>query len=103
MQVLDTWSRYALYAMALVGLFLMPTDWSKVAYLHIVSIFLGSFFAKDNEMRFFVLLGMMHSAIHHIWPFLDTNGYNYLEEEFYDVFCHLMMIYFCFNLITISH
>ena len=99
MQLIDVKSRYALYFMSLIGLILMPSDWSKVAYLHFGSILLGSFFAKDNGMRFFVLLGMMHSAIHHIWPFLDTNGYNYLEQEFYDVFCHLMMIYFCFNLI----
>ena len=97
MPKIDTASRYALYVMALIGLILMPTDWLKVAYLHVGSIVL-SFFTNDR-IRFYILLGMFHSAIHHIWPFLDRNGYNYLEEEFYDVFCHLMMIFFCFQLI----
>ena len=97
MNRLDYISRYSLYFTFLLGLIMMPTDWLKVFYLHTGSI-IATFFVNDR-LRFYILVGMMHSAIHHLWPFLDTNGYNHLEQEFYDVFCHFMMIYYCHGLI----
>jgi len=95
---MNTVTRYGLYIIGLLGLFIFPNGWWRVAYLHGVTIFL-SLFANDRQ-RFYMLLAMFHSAIHHLWPFLKPEiGYDYREQEFYDVFCHLMMIWYCFQYI----
>ena len=50
-------------------------------------------------MRPYILIAMMHSAIHHIWPFINKQGYNIRESPFFDVLCHLIMMIWSYNIL----
>lgn len=95
---MNTLLRYASYIFGLLVLIVLPDGWWRLAYLHGITVCL-SLFANDQQ-RFYMLLAMFHSAIHHLWPFLKPGiGYDCREQEFYDVFCHMIMIWFCFQYI----
>lgn len=88
---------YSLYVVSFSILLILPSGWHRLLYLHGASLIFG-FLANDN-VRFYVLLSMFHSAIHNIWPFLTENGYDNFETSTYDVFCHLIMMLVSYNLI----
>lgn len=88
---------YILYFCGFIFLLILPSGWYRLLYLHIISLIAGSI--ANDQLKFYVLFGMFHSAIHNIWPFLTEDGYNNLETSTYDVFCHMMMMIVCYNLI----
>jgi len=91
---------YILYCSFLIPLVLLPDSFWRLCYLHGVSMLL--IFFTDYKLRFFTLVAMIHSIIHHVWPFLDNTGYKLGYTPFYDVLCHILMMYFAYEVIN-SH
>ena len=88
---------YLLYVLCLGILLVLPTGWFRLGYIHTISLIVGLF--CQDKVRFYILLGMFHSAIHNLWPFLNEMGYDNFETSFYDVLCHLAMMLISYELI----
>ncbi|AGF85681.1 hypothetical protein QJ854_gp101 [Moumouvirus goulette] len=88
-------SGYMTYLAGFIILLVLPTETSRLYYLHLVSILVGLF--ANYEMKFYILLGMFHSAIHNLWPFLKNTGYDKEQTSVYDVFCHAVMMILCYH------
>lgn len=88
-------SSYTTYVVGFIILLILPTEASRLYYLHLVSILVG--FLSNSEMKFNILLGMFHSAIHNLWPFLKNTGYDKTETSVFDVFCHAIMMLLCYH------
>ena len=87
---------YSLFFTFLIPLFILNKTNYRLVYLHGVSTCL---LLLDTPMRPFILISMLHSAIHHIWPFINKSGYNIKETPFFDVLCHLIMMVWSYNIL----
>ena len=90
--------QYLGYVLSLAVLFVLPSNWYRLAYLHGISTLLLIF--SHTSLNYFIILAMIHSAIHHLWPFMTHKGYNQDASPFYDVLCHTVMIYAAHNLVA---
>jgi hypothetical protein len=88
---------YCFYGISLVPLLILPDSWWRLFYLYTVSTFL--FFFSDFKARIFLLVGVAHSVIHHIWPFLHPGGYDLSQPPFFDVAWHCFMMVMCYGVI----
>nr|AEX63236.1 hypothetical protein mv_R1034 [Moumouvirus Monve] len=88
-------SNYATYIAGFIVLLILPTETSRLFYLHMVSILIGLF--ASYPMKFNILLAMFHSAIHNLWPFLKNTGYDKEETSVHDVSCHAIMMVLCYH------
>lgn len=64
-----------------------------------ISVLLGIIQQKYLQIGL-LLLSILHSIIHKIWPFLNEQGYDLNEPPVYDVTCHFVMMSICYILIT---
>ena len=92
---------YALYMCSFLLLALLPTDRLRLLYIHGISCAL--LLVTSEVVNSFLLLGVLHSAVHNLWPFLNHEGYDPKYESFYDVLLHLVMLQMCFKHISSRH
>lgn len=97
MTILELLFPYVIFFNFLCILFIIPTRYYRLVYLHSLSII---FLIPETPMRPYILLSMLHSAIHHLWPFIDTSGYNIKETPFFDVLCHFIMMIWSYGIIN---
>lgn len=92
---MDPIIKSVLYILYLSLLIILPDDSTRMFYLH--SISLVTCLTTTVEKRFYVLMAMFHSALHNLWPFLSSDGYNPNYIAFYDVLWHTLSMLVCWE------
>ena len=87
---------YTLFTLSLLVLLVLPTDFLRLAYLHALSAicFISS---NDNRVKVYVFLGVTHSIVHNLFPFLTTEGFDATQDATFDVMLHLIMMGLCYK------
>ncbi|QKF93573.1 hypothetical protein QKU48_gp0115 [Fadolivirus algeromassiliense] len=97
MNIIHPLSSYLTFIGGLLILLILPSDFSRLSYLHGISTI--AWFFADDKLRMYILFGMLHSAIHNLWPFLTPQGFDPSYESIYDIVCHFCMMFACYQLI----
>lgn len=94
---IDLLPNYLAFIGGLLTLLILPSDFSKLVYLHGISLI--CWFLSDDKLRMYILFAMLHSAIHNLWPFLTAKGFDPSYDSIYDIICHFCMMFACYQLI----
>ena len=91
---------YIFYYIGLLLLWNMKSANERTIYLYGTTCIL-LILIRDVELWSILFVGLLHSIIHRIWPFLTKDGYNVKETPFFDVSCHLLMLYICYHILIL--
>jgi hypothetical protein len=91
---------YLFYYIGLLILWYIKSENYRTLYLYGITTIL-MVFVQNFELFMILFIGLLHSCIHRIWPFLTKDGYNIKETPFFDVFCHFLMLFMCYHFIIL--